>query len=262
MLIVVIVITECSCQKTSMVPNVSGATAFTVVNAVPNTVNGIAPIINTSQAIMWFGYIYPIIGYGNFQEYSPVGGMDTVYTVQYNSQDTLDVGPKATGKIFYSILNLEKGGIYTLFLSGSDTTSPDYLFIKDSVPYYPTSDSVMGIRFVNLSTGSGPISINLEGSPNGSEVSSLTYKGITGFKQYPNNSTTLDYFFVIRDAATGDSLTQFDFNLVGDTNNGYGLADFQYTGDLLTFKNITIALIGQPGLNAVVPQSTMIINNF
>jgi len=249
-----------SCQKATTAPSVFGVAAFTVVNAIPNSVN-IIPVINTSEPIMYFNGTYTAsIGYGGFSEYSPPGGHDTVYVVQDNA-DTLNIGPKATGQMFFGTLPLKKGGAYSLFLCGADTTSPDYLLTTDTLPYYSPSDSVTGIRFVNLSTGSNAISINQEGSPNGSDVTNLAYKGITSFKQYSNNSTTLDYLFVIRDGATGDSLTQFDFSIAGSYNNGYGLLD-PNTGKLLTFKNVTIALIGQPGLTAVVPQSAVLIDDY
>ena len=242
-----------ACQKTATAPAVSGVAGFTLVNAIPNSVNGVIPIINTSQPIMWFQSANQI-GYGGFFEYSPVAGNDTVYVVQSN--DTLNFGPKASGLMFYAILPLTKGGIYSLFLCGADTASPDYLFTTDTLPYYSPSDSVFGIRFVNLSTGSNQISINLEGSPNGSEVANLRYKSITGFKNYLSNSTVSNYLFVVRDVITGDSLTQFTFS----GNNGYGLTD-PNNNNLLTFKNVTIAVYGSES-NATVPLSTMLIDDY
>jgi len=244
-----------ACQKTTTAPAVSGVAALTVVNAIPNS-GPVVPVINTSGAIMYFSSAQ-VVGYGGSYEYSPVAGNDTVYVVQDNS-DTANIGPKVIGLMYYNILGLKKSGIYSLFLCGTDTTSPDYLFTTDTLAYYPPSDSVMGIRLVNLSTGSNPISINLEGNANGSEVGSLPYKGITGFKTYPCNSTTNDYFFVIRDAATGDSLTQFDF---GSQNNGYGLVNIYNGGLLLTFRNVTIAVYGsETDMNN--PLNTMLINNY
>jgi hypothetical protein len=246
-----------ACQKATTAPPLSGVASFTVVNAIPNTVNNVIPVINTSQTIMWFQSAYSI-AYGHSYEYSPIGGNDTVYVVQNN--DTLDIGPKALGEMFYGILPLKKGGIYSLFLCGADTSSPDYLFTTDTLPYYSPVDSVMGIRFVNLSTGSNPISINLEGSTNGSEVNSLSYKEITGFRQYVNNSTIVDYLFVVRDATSGDSLTQFDFVASGSGNNGYGLTN-PYNSILLTFKNVTIAIYGSAS-NVNVPLSTTLIDDY
>ncbi len=246
-----------ACEKTGTIPSVPRPASLTVVNAIPTSAPVIA-VINTGSPITYFNFAIPI-GYGSFSEYSPSGGEDTAYVVQ--GADTLDVGPKSAGLPFYDILNLKPGGIYSLYLCGADTSSPDYLLTTDSIPYYGPTDSVMGIRFVNLSTGSNPISINLEGSANGSEVGSLPYKGIATIKQYTNNSTTVDYFFVIRDVATGDSLAQFDFLLNGSYNNGFGLTD-PITNDLLTFKNITIAIYGSESNISNYPLSTMEIDDY
>jgi hypothetical protein len=250
------------CQKTTTAPSATGVADFTVINAIP-TNYAVTTVINTSQPIMWFtnapDIYYGIEGY-NYFKYSVVPGNDTVYVVQIT--DTLDVGPKASGQMYYGILPLNKGGIYSLFLCGKDTTSPDYLFTIDTLPYHGPNDSTAGIRFVNLSAGSNPISINLEGSANGSEVSNLGYKGITGFKDYISNSSVTygGYIFVVRDVATGDSLTTFSLNGFGNSS-GVGLSD-PNTGGPLVFKNITIAFTGQPGANASVPQSMFVIDNY
>jgi hypothetical protein len=246
------------CQKTGSVPSTFGVASFTVVDAIPNTYQ-IIPVINTSGPIAYFNNAQSIY-YGSFGEYSPPAGSDTVYVV--HDDDTLDVGPKAAGQMFYGILSFSKRNSYSLFLCGSDTTSPDYLFTNDTLPYHEDNDSTVGIRFVNLSTGSSPISINLQGNPNGSEVRGLSYKGITGFKDYSSSSlissSSQGYTFVFRDAVSGDSLTSVQ--LTG-RNGLAGLTDPNGTGQL-TFKNITIALIGQPGINAVVPQGAMVIDDF
>jgi len=260
-LIAIIICTVIACVKTSISSSVSQVAAFTVVNVIPNSIPVIS-VIGTSSPMDYF-FNAQKISYGSFYEYAPIGGNDTVLVVQNNS-DTLNTGPKESGLMYYNILKLKIGGTYSLFLCGADTTSPDYLLIDDTLPYHNPSDSVMGIRFVNLSTGSNPISINLEGSPNGSEVSSLPYKGITSFKQYINNSTIIDYLFVVRDAATGDSVTQFDFLANGSSNNGYGLTDpsnNQNNGNLLTFKNITIAVYGSES-NPNAPLTTMLVDNY
>jgi hypothetical protein len=173
----------------------------------------------------------------------------------------LNIGPKTSGELFYNILPLKQKTIYSLFLCGADTTTPDYLFTTDTLLYLGPSDSAVGIRFVNLSTGSSPISVNLEGSPNGSEVGSLSYKRLTGFKEYLSNSAASlngGYLFVFRDAVTGDSLTCYP--VINNNNEVPGLTDLN--GNQLTFKNVTIALIGQPGMNAAVPQSAILIDDY
>jgi hypothetical protein len=250
-----VIFTALACQKTTTAPGVSGAASLTIVNAVPAS-NPIVAVINTGEPIMYFSNAQ-YIPYGRDVEYSPLPGKDTIYAVQYNS-DTLNVGPKTSDLMYYDVDALLNRGIYSLYLCGADTSSPDFLFTTDILPSYSSSDSVMGVRFVNLSTGSNPISINLEGSANGFEVANLPYKGITTFKQYPCNSGVADYIFVIRDAASGDSLTNFDF---GGQNNGYGLLDLTNGGALLTFHNITIAIYGSE-TNMNFPLNTMLIDDY
>jgi hypothetical protein len=255
----IVLFTYTACQKATTAPSVLKPAAFTVVNVIPNSAP-IVPVFNTSSDIEFFGTALAI-GYPGFSEYSPSAGNDTLYVVQQNN-DTLDIGPKATGLMFYSILNLKAGGIYSLFLTGADTSSPDYLLTTDSLTYHGPADSAVGIRFVNLSTGSNPMSINLEGSPNGSEVINLPYKGITGFKDYVCNSTMTNsaYLFVIRDVATGDSLTSYTLYGFGVGNVGTGLED--PNGNALTFKNVTIAVYGSENSSSNFPLGTSLIDDY
>jgi hypothetical protein len=232
-----------------------------VVNALPNS----APLMlvqgSISSAIGDFSNISGL-SYGNTFVLTPASGSETFYAVQGNA-DTTSAGSKGSDFMFSGTLNFKAGGIYSLFITGLDTTNPDFLFVQDTLPVI--TDSAVGIRFINLSTGSNPMSINLEGSSNGSEVGNLPYKGITSFKQYVNNSTTIDYLFVVRDATTGDSLTQFDFLASGSGNNGNGLTDpsnSQNNGTLLTFKHVTIAVYGSESTNSSNPLSTMLIDNY
>jgi hypothetical protein len=235
--------------------------SLNVVNVLPNS----APLILVQGAISSAIGTFLNIGaltYASTAVLTPTSGSQTIYAVQSNA-DTASVGGKGGDFMFSGVLNFKAGGIYSLFITGLDTTSPDYLFVQDTLP--SITDSGVGIRFVNLSAGSNPMSINLEGSSNGSEVGSLTYKGITGFKEYVNNSTTTDYLFVVRDATTGDSLTQFDFLASGSSNNGHGLTDpsnSQNYGQLLTFKHVTIAIYGSESSGTSNPLNTMLVDNY
>lgn len=245
-----------SCQKTTTAPEVSGVSSLTIFNGVPGS-TPVIPVIGTSSAINWFASAQ--LDYlGGYTEYSPLAGLDTVYVVQDNG-DTSNINPKNGNLLFYNALNLKKLGIYSLFLCGYDTSSPDFVFNKDTLPEYRVTDSVMGIRFVNLLAGAPPISVNLEGAPNGSEVGSLLYKGLSRFKPYVNNSTTVDYQFIIRDAASGDSLTILDFN-EWSSNAGYGFWD-PVAGYLPDSKNVTIVIWGSE-TNVSYPISISWIDNF
>jgi hypothetical protein len=237
------------CQKTGTVPSMTGVASLTVVDAVPNSYYPI-PVINTGEPIQYF-YNAQYISYGGFAEFSPPAGIDTVYVVSQNS-DTADLNPKSASFLFYGVLKFRMGGVYTLFVTGSDTSSPDYLLTNDTIPQHSFDDSVVGIRFVNLVAGSNPIKVNLEGSSNGSEVSALPYKGISGFRNYVCNSTVAQY------AITGDSIT----NCLLNYSTANGLLD-PNTYQLLTFRNITIAYYGsQIDSNGENPIMTMVVDDY
>jgi hypothetical protein len=227
--------------------------SLNVVNALPNS----APLIlvqgSISSVIGDFSNIGPL-SYAATAVLTPMSGPETLYAVQSNA-DTTSVGSKAPDFMFNGELNFKAGSLYSLFITGEDTTNPDFLFVQDVLPVQ--TDSSVGIRFVNLSTGSNPMSINLEGNSTGSEVGNLPYKSITTFKDYVCNSTINNYLFVVRDVATGDSLTQFVLN----SNNGYGLTD-PNNGNLLKFKHVTIAVYGSESITSSNPLNTMLIDNY
>jgi hypothetical protein len=249
-----------SCNKVNS-PSPSAVASLNVVNVLPNG----APLILVqgpiSSAVGQFSNIYPL-SYATTAVFTPKSGSESFYAVQSNA-DTASVASKGPEYMFNGVLNFKAAGLYSLFITGTDTTNPDFLFVQDALSVI--KDSAVGIRFVNLSTGSNPMSVNLEGNSIGSEVSNLSYKGITSFKQYSNNSTTSDYLFVVRDATTGDSLTQFDFIGSGASNNGNGLTDPSNSanyGTLLTFRNVTIAVYGSGTSASNNPLSTMLIDNY
>jgi hypothetical protein len=249
--------TGCSKQFSERVYPVA---ALNVVNALPTS----APLVliqgSVASVIGNFSNI-SALSFGNTFVLTPMSGSEAFYAVQRNA-DTVSVGSKGPDFMFNGVLNFKAGGLYSLFITGQDTTNPDFLFVQDTL--LVITDSAVGIRFVNLSTGSNPISINLEGNAVGSEVANLPYKSITGFKQYINNSATTDYLFVVRDAATGDSLTKFEFLASGSSNHGYGLTDPSNAnnGTLLTFKHITIAVYGSESSASGNPLTTLLTDNY
>ncbi len=129
-----------------------------------------------------------------------------------------------------------KSGIYTLFIAG-DVASPeailkeetDFPFIRtdDGVT---TSDSVVNVRFVNLSSNSVPLKIKLA-SATGNEVDNLPYKAIGNWKAYNSLTASTVYAFQLRDAATDALITTFNFT-ANSANR---------------FKNVTLVVRGLQG---------------
>jgi hypothetical protein len=237
-----------SCNKQGAAIPTYPIASLNVVHALP-TANPLILVEGTTGPVKYavpgiqnsyvqgFGAAMPL-PYASIAVLSPKAGSDTFYAVQANA-DTGTVGT-ATPKLMYNgVLDMKAGGLYSLFIAGVDTTQPDYLFVQDKLLSFSPSDSSCGVRFVNLSAGSGAISINISGKTNGSEVSSLAFKGITEFKSYAATSAIGDYLFEFRDATTGTMLAAFD--LTGVNNNGIS------QGNTVRSKNVTIALIGQPG---------------
>jgi len=205
-----------SCHKSSGA-NV-GPASLNVVNAMTAS-SGIIPVFSTANLSQYMAFVPPV---GNKKSalFSPLSGADTLLLVQ-----PTDTAPKPRW-LFNGILNLEAGGIYSLFVAG-DSTKIDTMFVRDNIPYY--TDSSAGCRFVNLSPGSQPFTITLKGNPaSQQEFGPLGYKNISSFKKYVANSTVPKsvYNFVIRSQA-GDSLTSFTWTYSIGKNNTIVISGIQ-----------------------------------
>lgn len=145
----------------------------------------------------------------------------------------IDLYPAATPASPYydETIQTANGGYYSLFLTGSSPAAIDKVLIKESYKNY--TDSLCGVRFINLSPGSDPISVDVAGQAGGSTVQSLAYKSYSNFIQFAANQANGSYNFEIRDAATGNLITS------------YSLAT-PY------FHNVTLALMGLPGSGTIL----------
>jgi len=233
-----------ACSKDNTNPK--GGASLTIANAIVGSnplvvnFNGYAGS-KTTDTLRYYKSALQI-RYGGFKEISSYSGLTPLSLSQIS--DTL------TG-LYNLTLNLPVNTIHTLFLVGADTLHIDTLFTEDHPQYHSTADSTFGIRFVNLSPGSDPISVNIKGNANGSEVENLTYKSITEFKNYSATASVARYIFEIRDVASGDLLATYRMNGV---NNGTG----DNTDDnSWRYRNFTIALRGTPG-----SQGTFLISNY
>jgi len=234
----------CACKKTTL-PPASNVAGFNFINATVG-VNPLFVQFNNKSVIFSTLTTANKLSYGSTNLFSPLSGNVIISFIQ--TTDT-------THTLFQGNFNLQKFNTYSFFLTGN-VNQPDTLLLRDQLPYYSPTDSVGGIRFINLSTGSNPISINMKGQTNGSEVSSLSYKQATIFKNYPSTSTISSYTFEFRDQATGALLASYSFTGV---NNSTGTNTAINT---FRFKNHTLALIGQPGGTGTSAQKALMINNY
>jgi hypothetical protein len=203
----------CGCIKTA---GVSGAAAFNVVNAVTNSnplVTNFTPDVangHSQEALQYYATANQI-PFGSFWESGSYTG-ETVISISQTS-DTMTT-------LWSGTFDLHIGSIHTLFLSG-DTAKLDTLFTTDLIPYYPASDSVAGIRFVNLSRGSLAMTVNIAGNSGAqTEFSDLGYKLPSGFKTYNANSSGPGaYNFEIRDQASDSLLTTYSWTYTLEKSN-------------------------------------------
>ena len=237
-----------SCSKENS-PSPSAVASLNVVNALPTSNPLILVQGPISAAIGQFSNIYPL-SYGSVAVLTPPRGSETLYALQ-SDVDTASVSGQGGEYMFNSALSFTSGNLYSLFIAGTDTTSPDYLFVQDTI--VQRTDSTVGIRFVNLSTGSNPVSIDMQGQAIGGVVASLGYKGITGFISFPATSAISSYVFEFRDAVSGNLLTSYTLSRV-NTNS-------PTVANTVLFRSLTIALIGQPA-GGEVAQSCIRVNSF
>ena len=135
-----------------------------------------------------------------------------------STQDTLT-------QVHQEVVELQPGEIYTLFLVGSGNNL-EGLLVQDE-PLILT-DSLWGVRVVNLSPDSGPVSIEITGQDNPLS-NDLAFKTFSDFNALSANAATGAFTFEFKDG-NGEVLT--DINIDPLTNG-------------LVFKNTTLALTGK-----------------
>lgn len=211
-----------SCTKEKMA---AGLSSLNVINA---NADISSLTVNFTITPIPFYQQQAILSYGSGIEYGNPGGSLPLTLI--STADTLH-------HLFQASLNLPPGSIHSLYIAGT-LQHIDTVFMQDNIP--PHTDSTSGARFINLSTDSGPVSINLQGAAT-TEFSGLAYKKITAFKSYSavNNITTNGgYTYEVRDASNG-VLTTFNWNPV-------------------VFKNYTLVISGNSNAGVQV----FAVNNF
>src|SRR5579872_6537303 len=170
-----------TCKKQN-IPGAGETATLNIVNALPTSAP-LIPVQGTTGPYLTptspnYGYYQnfygaPNFSYGNSFLIGPKAGALQLYLVQ-RTGDTMVTHGHVSKYMFNQALALPVNSVHSLFIMGHDTSSADYLFVEDNLPVH--QDSTAGVRFVNLSTSSEPISVDILGQPNGSEVQSLAYK--------------------------------------------------------------------------------------
>lgn len=222
--------------------------SLTLVNAVPGSAKLIINLNGTTSAK---GYTYSGAAYLDYGVFAPGNKLTT-----FNEKQPLGLfqfpDTNATSRPLFDLqLQLKKGGISSLFLTGT-VTNPDHLLVNDLPPFHEQRDSTFGIRFANLSYQSKPVSIYLIANGEQREIDGLPYKGVTDYKNYLALAKTGDYKFEFRDKESQKVLATY--NLAGINSDPI---------NLWRYRNFTLALIGLP--NTTDPQqmqTTLLINNY
>ena len=97
--------------------------------------------------------------------------------------------------------------IYSLFLCGPPT-AVEGIIVKEDIPYW--TDTIAGIRFVNLSPNSTGINITRLSTPTVNDVTNLQYKSMTGFIGFPAGANVGETF-QFRNASTNAVLASVAF---------------------------------------------------
>ena len=122
---------------------------------------------------------------------------------------------------------------YFLVIGGTPA-SPASVLVKESWQNY--TDSVVGIRFVNMSPNSTPVNVTLSTSTTTNQFSNVAFKDITDFKQFPATSNVTNYTFQVRRASSPNTvLSSFSISVATGTSA------------IPRFKNVTIVFRGNIG---------------
>lgn len=199
--IAAIAFTSCKDFNTTK-PTTATVTVINAITDVPNVKMNI-----TGKAISWKN-ITQQVAYGAREFYYTTTGLISLHVV--SALDTTKV-------LFNNTVNLQSK-VYTMYLTGTAVQSDtifreeiNYPFIRTDQVKVPSEDSVVNVRFVNLSVGSPALKVKLS-TVTTNEVDNLPYKGITAFKAYPARLTSTAYSFQVRRVDTDALVTTFNFS--------------------------------------------------
>lgn len=233
-----------SCKKD---PSPESTASLTIIDALP-------------------GYQYILTNFTDKQT-APSGEGLLLYYGIYNPFCHLSVAAKEQSIAFYKYpfvandqpiyqlkLKPASGEISTLFITGT-LAKPEHFIVTAKPPYHEVIDSVAGLRFVNLSAGSGPVNVKISGQGLSTVISSnnLAYKGSTAYLPVPATSKIGDLLVEFYDQASGNLLASYAMPGVGAT-----LIENKWR-----YRNYTLALKGLPNAsNPADAQGIMLIDDF
>lgn len=217
------ILTHVSCKKDTV--EIMPLANITIVNAV---LDGNVLKVNNFLRDSVLGY--------NARNFSVKTGNQQFY--MFPAGDSLN-------PFFKGVFTLDAGNIYSMYLSGM-SKAPDTLWVKENnMPYY--NDSTIGVRFINLSTDSGPLSFTLASDPGTNLHTNLLYRGITGMVKLPLSAVVIasTVTFQVRDA---NKKVLASYVLPARASRVYQNISIQNSRN----RNITLVVAGLQGTTSAV----------
>lgn len=198
-----------SCQKDEAVGTVDIA-KVNVINAV--VVGGSVKVNVSNKRLPWNSI-------GDAQTLGGTNNLNRLFIVPAEIPTYLQIAPISdTTKLWYDELKqLNTGKMHTLYLSGTlgnvkalfheEINFPKPI-IRDAGRQTPVTDSIVNIRFVNLSPSGPKLDVNIRGNT-ANEATELNYQAFTTFKAYPVPRNVNSIVFEIRQSSDKKLLRVF-----------------------------------------------------
>lgn len=233
-----------SCQKDEQVIGDLGKTGFAQVNVIDAVVTGGNAKVNVSPKQIYWNSL------PNNQEPGGqvLGGftLGRLFRVPADRKAVMQVvAVNDTTRMWYDhTAQLNPGKVYTLYLSGTpenvktilheETSFPKYI-VRDVAKRTPSADSIVNIRFINLSPSGPKVDVNIQGKST-LEASNLNYQTFTDFKVYPATKDNESIVFEIRKSSGKELINTYYFN-----------------ADYFRFKSVVVFMIGVYDPNYQLP---------
>lgn len=160
----------------------------------------------------------PTLRFGRSERYT-LPANETRSIIFVSSEDT-------TSTILSQTVKLPAGNVSSLYLTGANN-KVEALLVEEIFTNY--KDSIVGIRFANLSMDTPATSVVISGQT-GDVVSALSYKDFSEYIQFPAKTSDGSYTFEFQDAS-GNTLEIFTLDPLRRRRE-------------VVFKNLTLALVG------------------
>jgi hypothetical protein len=202
-----------SCQKDEHIKGELGVGGMAKINVINAVVTGGNAKVNVSPKKMYWNSLPDNQVLGGFT-------LGRLFMVPADRSTVMQVAPVSdTTKIWYdNTSQLKSGKVYTLYLSGTPGDVKSLLheeigfpkpIIRDVIKPTPAADSIVNIRFTNLSVSVPDVDINLVGG--GKVTGNLGYRQFTDFKAYPATSGYDYYTFEVRRSSDKELIATYDF---------------------------------------------------